>query len=131
MKCGGSRTVLARARSIYSTIRRSLKFIWVCRPRSNVVTEHIYTGIYRHISSLLLLSIMARFISLSSLLLLLVVSTTVQSLDVEIVGVTCDESLPVTADLKLKDCVAGSRCTFGQDATVYGSCTCLNNSYIV
>ena len=74
---------------------------------------------------------MARFISLSSLLLLLVVSTTVQSLDVEIVGVTCDESLPVTADLKLKDCVAGSRCTFGQDATVYGSCTCLNNSYIV
>ena len=76
---------------------------------------------------------MARFISFSSLLLLLllVVSTTVQSLDVEIVGVTCDESLPVTADLKLKDCVAGSRCTFGQDATVYGSCTCLNYSYIV
>ena len=77
---------------------------------------------------------MARYVSLSSLLLLLLVASTsvvVQSLDVEIVGVTCDESLPVTADLKLKDCVAGSRCTFGQDATVYGSCTCLNNSYIV
>ena len=126
----------ARSRSIHifdhspvAEVHRSQH--WVCRPRSNVVTEHIYTGIYRHISSLLLLSIMARFVSLSSLLLLLlVVSTTVQSLDVEIVGVTCDESLPVTADLKLKDCVAGSRCTFGQDATVYGSCTCLNYYHI-
>jgi hypothetical protein len=47
----------------------------------------------------------------------------VQSLDVEIVGVKCDESLPVTADIKLKDCAAGSRCTFGQEATVYGSRT--------
>ena len=65
---------------------------------------------------------MARFVSLPSLLLFVSISV-VQSLDVEIVGVTCDESLPVTADLKLKDCVAGSRCTFGQDATVYGSCT--------
>ena len=65
---------------------------------------------------------MARFVYLTSILL--VVSTSVvQSLDVEIVGVTCDESLPVSADLKLKDCVAGSRCTFGQAATVYGSCT--------
>ena len=75
---------------------------------------------------------MARYVSLSSLLLLLLVASTsvvVQSLDVEIVGVTCDESLPVTADLKLKDCVAGSRCTFGQDATVYGSCTYLNYYY--
>jgi hypothetical protein len=65
---------------------------------------------------------MARIVSFTSLLLV-VSSNIVQSLDVEIVGVTCDESLPVTADLKLKDCVAGSRCTFGQDATVYGSCT--------
>jgi hypothetical protein len=47
----------------------------------------------------------------------------VDALDVEVVGIKCDESLPVTADLKLKDCAAGSRCTFGQQATVYGSCT--------
>ena len=65
---------------------------------------------------------MARFASLLSILFVVSISI-VQSLDVEVVGVTCDESLPVTADLKLKDCVAGSRCTFGQDATVYGSCT--------
>jgi hypothetical protein len=65
---------------------------------------------------------MARLAYVASLLF--VVSTTVvNSLDVEVVGITCDESLPVTADLKLKDCVAGSRCTFGQEATVYGSCT--------
>ena len=65
---------------------------------------------------------MARFVSLASALLVASISV-VHSLDVEIVGVTCDESLPVTADVKLKDCVAGSRCTFGQEATVYGSCT--------
>jgi hypothetical protein len=64
---------------------------------------------------------MARLVSLASMLLIASTSI-VQSLDVEVVGVTCDESLPVTADLKLKDCVAGSRCTFGQEATVYGSC---------
>jgi hypothetical protein len=63
---------------------------------------------------------MSRLVSLASLLLVASTST-VQSLDVEVVGITCDESLPVTADLKLKDCVAGSR--FGQEATVYGSCT--------
>jgi hypothetical protein len=66
---------------------------------------------------------MARFVSLVSILLTSSIVVVVQSLDVEIVGVTCDESLPVTADIKLKDCVAGSRCTFGQEATVYGSCT--------
>ena len=65
---------------------------------------------------------MARFVSLVSIVLVVSISI-VQSLDVEVVGITCDESLPVTADLKLKDCVAGSRCTFGQEATVYGSCT--------
>ena len=65
---------------------------------------------------------MARFVSLLSIVLVVSISI-VQALDVEVVGITCDESLPVTADLKLKDCVAGSRCTFGQEVTVYGSCT--------
>jgi hypothetical protein len=64
---------------------------------------------------------MARLLHVVTFLLFVSI-TTVQSLDVEVVGITCDESLPVTADLKLKDCVAGSRCTFGQEATVYGSC---------
>jgi hypothetical protein len=60
---------------------------------------------------------------LFSLALVALCCVVVQSLDVEVVGIKCDESLPVTAELKLKDCVAGSRCTFGQEATVYGSCT--------
>lgn len=43
-----------------------------------------------------------------------------QALDVEVVKTTCDESLPVTADLYLK-CSEGSRCTFGESATVFGT----------
>jgi hypothetical protein len=48
--------------------------------------------------------------------------TFVDALDVEIVGINCDATLPVTGDLKLKDCAADSRCTFGQQATAYGNC---------
>jgi hypothetical protein len=51
----------------------------------------------------------------------LVVLGLAQALDVEVTGTKCDESLPLTADVKLK-CDAGARCTFGQDATVYGDC---------
>jgi hypothetical protein len=40
-----------------------------------------------------------------------VFDTFVNALDVEIVGINCDATLPVTGDLKLKDCAAGSRCT--------------------
>lgn len=54
-------------------------------------------------------------------LLLLLLSEPAQSLDVQIVNVTCDETLPVTADLYLQ-CNGGGKCTFGEDAKVYGSC---------
>lgn len=42
------------------------------------------------------------------------------ALDVEVVETTCDESLPVTAQLYL-NCAAGSRCTFGNTTLVTGS----------
>jgi hypothetical protein len=34
------------------------------------------------------------------------------ALDVEVVETTCDNDLPVTADIYLK-CESGARCTFG------------------
>jgi hypothetical protein len=58
----------------------------------------------------------------ASLVLLLLPGVT--ALDVQIVNVTCDESLPVTADVYLQ-CEGGGKCTFGEDASVYGSCTCV------
>ena len=45
----------------------------------------------------------------------------VSSLDVELEAVTCDESLPVTANFYLR-CSDSSRCTFGKDTLVYGTC---------
>jgi hypothetical protein len=43
------------------------------------------------------------------------------ALDVKITSVTCDESLPVTADIKLQ-CDGSDRCTFGEELTVEGTC---------
>jgi hypothetical protein len=62
--------------------------------------------------------------SLVLLLLLLVAEEPATALDVQIVNVTCDESLPVTADVYLQ-CEGGGKCTFGEEASVYGSCTCV------
>ena len=39
-----------------------------------------------------------------------------QGLDVELEGITCDESLQVTADLYMQ-CSGGGRCTFGGNST--------------
>jgi hypothetical protein len=44
------------------------------------------------------------------------------ALDVEIVSTTCDESLPVTAELWLR-CNNSPQCTFGKQANVHGTCT--------
>ena len=44
-----------------------------------------------------------------------------QGLDVELEDITCDETLPVTADLYMK-CTDGARCTFGGNSTtLYGT----------
>ena len=45
-----------------------------------------------------------------------------QGLDVELVSTTCDDSLPVTADLYLQCENGGSRCTFGNSSTLSGTC---------
>lgn len=55
----------------------------------------------------------------SSFFLLLAVSN---GLDVELVSTTCDESLPVTADIYLQCSTGGARCTFGESSEIYGSC---------
>ena len=52
--------------------------------------------------------------------LLLSVTT---ALDVKIESYTCDESMPMTADIYMA-CVDGtSRCTFGEQITIYGKRT--------
>lgn len=47
-------------------------------------------------------------------------------LDVELVSTTCDESLPVTADVYLQCAEGGARCTFGESSEVYGTCALKN-----
>lgn len=54
--------------------------------------------------------------------LFLLLSWETLSLDVQIVNVTCDTNLPVTADVYLQ-CNGGGRCSFGESAKVYGNCT--------
>lgn len=44
-----------------------------------------------------------------------------RALDVQLVGTTCDETLPVTAEVYLR-CADGARCTFGEESSVYGTC---------
>ena len=52
---------------------------------------------------------------------LLILCHIAQGLDVELEGITCNESLPVTADLYMK-CSEGARCTFGGNSTtLYGT----------
>jgi hypothetical protein len=50
------------------------------------------------------------------------------ALDVEVVETTCDNDLPVTADIYLK-CESGARCTFGNASLVTGTCTYTKSSY--
>lgn len=54
----------------------------------------------------------------------------VKGLDVEVLNTTCDKSLPVTADFHLR-CSQGSKCTFGQNSTVYGTGTFLCHVNVV
>ena len=56
----------------------------------------------------------------ASLLLLPDVTT---ALDVKIDSYTCDESLPVTADIYMACMDGTSRCTFGEQINVYGDRT--------
>lgn len=61
---------------------------------------------------------------MKSLSLVLLLASAASALDVEIDSVTCDSSLPVTADIGMK-CRDGSRrCTFGQQVTVFGNRKC-------
>jgi hypothetical protein len=46
--------------------------------------------------------------------------TLANALDVELKSVSCDQDLPVTADIYL-DCNGSSRCTFGERAMVNGT----------
>ena len=47
----------------------------------------------------------------------------VSALDVEVTGVECDQSLPITADFTVT-CDGKKRCTFGEStAHVAGTCT--------
>lgn len=61
-------------------------------------------------------------LTMKYLILLLVVGLA-NALDVEIVSTTCDESLPVTATVKIR-CENSSRCTFGTSAAVFGTSKC-------
>lgn len=45
------------------------------------------------------------------------------ALDVKIDSYSCDESLPVTADIYMACMDGSSRCTFGEQITVYGDRT--------
>jgi len=54
--------------------------------------------------------------------LLLATIPLVSGLDVKIKSYTCDESLPVTATIKM-DCNGDDRCTFGKQITAYGKRT--------
>ena len=44
----------------------------------------------------------------------------VSALDVKLEKATCDNNLPVTADIYMK-CDNGARCTFGDTVTIYGT----------
>jgi hypothetical protein len=45
----------------------------------------------------------------------------VRALDLEITDLVCDKELAVTAFVDLR-CSGGGRCTFGEDAVIYGTC---------
>jgi hypothetical protein len=52
-------------------------------------------------------------------------SSPASGLDIEIDSYTCDETLPVTADIYMACTDDNSaRCTFGEEVTVYGDRTC-------
>ena len=45
------------------------------------------------------------------------------ALDVEIESYSCDSSYPITADIYMECADGSSRCTFGEEITVYGNRT--------
>jgi hypothetical protein len=60
-----------------------------------------------------------------NLLFVLASLTFANALDVELRSVSCDPDLPVTAEIYL-NCNGTSRCTFGEPATVNGTCKSTN-----
>jgi hypothetical protein len=64
------------------------------------------------------------------LLFVLITLSLASALDVELTGVQCDSSLPVSAEIIL-ECDGSSRCTFNKAASVYGTSKSTRERYII
>ena len=68
----------------------------------------------------------SRLSSLPLLVFLSCLLDVTKSIDLELVKVSCDRSLPIHVydnDIMMT-CNGDSKCTFGEEASIYGTCKC-------
>lgn len=64
---------------------------------------------------------MTQLLSRNKLFILAAILGLSSALDVSLEKTSCDNSLPLTADIYMA-CSDGGRCSFGEEVTIFGTC---------